>query len=82
MIITILIVIIFYLLYKNFTIERTANLKGYYQGTKDMADSLTEHLIQATEQLERDKKIKDEKLKTNITNTSNSADESADSSGL
>lgn len=59
-----------------------AEIKGYQQGTRDMADSLTEHLTQASEQLKRDKKIKNEKLKNSTSTSSNDADESADSTGL
>lgn len=76
--IIILIIIIFYLIYRNMDSE----LRGYKRGCDDLSKSLLDDLDQAIKQLERDKKIKYEKLKTNITNTSNSADESADSSGL
>ncbi len=59
-----------------------AELRGYKQGTADLAKVLQDDLDQMSEQYKRNKKIKDEKLKTNITNSSNSADESADSTGL
>ena len=57
-------------------------LESYIEGASDLAKALEDDLIQKAEQLERDKKIKDEKLKNSTSTSSNTADESADSTGL